>query len=91
MEQSTINKINALPQTYWKYRRGIAIACLVAGVIYALAVVIAYAKFEINDFSLVGFSTVFYLFLVIPVVIYMTGANREDLEKIKGIIEVLKK
>ncbi|MBD3611110.1 MAG: hypothetical protein HUJ13_01575 [Hydrogenovibrio crunogenus] len=89
MDPQTIT--NNLPQTYWKYRRGIAIGCLIAGVIYALAVVIAYAKYDIKDFALVGFSTVFYIFLIIPVVIYMTGSNREDLEKIKGIIEVLKK
>lgn len=91
MEQSTINKINALPQTYWKYRRGIAFICLAFGIIYALAVVIAYANWQITDFPIVLFSTVFYLFLIIPIIIYMTGAGREDLEKIKGIIEVLKK
>lgn len=80
-----------LPQTYWKYRRGIAIACLIAGVIYALCVVVAYANFDVKDFPLVTFSLAFYFFLLVPIIIYMTGSNREDLEKIKGIIEVLKK
>lgn len=80
-----------LPATYWKYRRSIAIACLVIAAIFALGVVVAYSKFEVvADFPLVGFSFVFFSFLSIPIIIYMTGANKEDLEKIKGIIEVLK-
>lgn len=91
MNQEISEQVKALPQTYWKYRRGIAIGCLVMGIIYALAVVIAYANWQIGDFPIVGFSSVFYLFLIIPIIIYMTGASREDLEKIKGIIEVLKK
>jgi len=81
---------NQLPQTYWKYRRGIAITCLIIGAIYALAVIVAYSGWKISDFPIVGFSAVLYLFLIIPIIIYMTGANREDLEKIKAIIEVLK-
>jgi CHASE2 domain-containing sensor protein len=80
-----------LPQTYWKYRRGIAIVCVLIGAIYAAGVVIAFAGWEVSDFPLVTFSVAFFLFLLVPVIIYMTGSNREDLEKIKGIIEVLKK
>lgn len=80
-----------LPQTYWIYRRGIAIGCVVAGIVYALAIISVYDALELDGFPIVGFSVVVYLFLLIPVIIYMTGANREDLEKIKGILEVLKK
>ncbi len=82
---------NQLPQTYWKYRRAIAIACVAIGAIYAAGVVIAFAGWEVSDFPLVSFSVAFFLFLLVPIIIYMTGSNREDLEKIKGIIEVLKK
>ncbi|WP_373020699.1 hypothetical protein [Thiomicrorhabdus sp.] len=80
-----------LPQTYWKYRRSIAIACAVFGFIFALVILFTYDVLTLKEFPVVSFSTVVYLFLVIPIVIYMTGANREDLEKIKGILEVLKK
>lgn len=85
------NVMSQLPLTYWKYRRSIAIWCLIFGASYAIGVVIAYSGWPIDDFPLVGFSAVFYLFLLVPIIIYMTGANREDLEKIKGIIEVIKK
>lgn len=68
-----------------------AIGCLIIGAIYALIVIGSYAFFDFKDFPLASFSAVFLLFLLIPIIIYMTGSNREDLEKIKGIIEVLKK
>lgn len=80
-----------LPETYWKYRRSIAIGCVISGIIYALAIVGVYDVLDLKGFPVVGFSVVVYLFLSIPIIIYMTGANREDLEKIKGILEVLKK
>jgi len=82
--------LNDKLKTYWTYRRRIAFMCLIFGAIYAIGVVVTYAIFEIADFPVVGFSAVLYLFLVLPIVIYMTGANREDLEKIKGIIEAFK-
>lgn len=80
-----------LPPTYWKYRRGIAIGSVIFGCIFALAIMMTYDWLTLKDFPIVGFGVVVYLFLSIPIIIYMTGANREDLEKIKGILEVLKK
>lgn len=83
-------KIN-YPATFWLHRRTMSYAALGFGCIFAIVAVIAHYTWEIKDFPIVAFSTVLYLFLTIPIVIYMTGATKEDIEKIKGIIEVLKK
>lgn len=79
------------PATYWRHRRTMSYASLLFGFFFALTALIADYFFEIKGFPIVAFSTVLYLFLIIPIVIYMTGATKEDIEKIKGIIEVMKK
>ncbi|BBN59296.1 hypothetical protein [Hydrogenovibrio marinus] len=84
-------KIPAFPATYWVHRRALAYASLAFGAIYAIACLLVYHFTTVKDFPFVGVSVILYLFLLVPIIIYMTGANREDLTKIQGIIEILKK
>jgi len=79
------------PQTWWFHRRTMSYGALGFGCLFAIATLIAYYFFEFKDFPIVAFASVLYIFLIIPIIIYMTGATKEDIEKIKGIIEVLKK
>uniref|UniRef100_Q31HV2 Uncharacterized protein n=1 Tax=Hydrogenovibrio crunogenus (strain DSM 25203 / XCL-2) TaxID=317025 RepID=Q31HV2_HYDCU len=75
------------PETFWKHRRALAYISLIFGIAYAIACLFT----DVKGFPIVSLSVVVYMFLALPILIYMTGANREDLTKIKGLIEVWKK